>query len=358
MTEVRPLVIMSDETLLDEVLRLAAAADCEVERAPDLLSAGRSWARAPLVLIGEEVIQGEFELPRRRDVLLLTKGSPDPETWKRAFAAGVQQVLSLPDAETVVVGALADVAEGPSVPGGCVVGVLGGRGGAGASIFAAALGLAAGDRSALLVDCDQLGGGLDLLLGAESAEGARWPGLRLDGDRISMEALRRALPEYTHRHGRFPFLSCDREGQGPTAAALRSVVDAGRRAGKVVICDLPRYPGAAIQPVVNRADLLVLVVPAEVRACVSARRVVEALGDCADKVKLVVRGPAPGGLAPDDAADTVQVPLLTSMAPERHLERSVETGEFILRPRSPLIGAAKMVLAELRTDLPSTEAAA
>ncbi|WP_236796289.1 septum site-determining protein Ssd [Amycolatopsis sp. GM8] len=357
MTDVRPLVIVSDETLLDEILRLAAAVGCEFERALDLRSAGRAWARAPLVLIDEKVIEGEVELPRRRDVLLLTKGSPPPSTWERAFAAGVQQVLSLPDAESAIVGALADVAEGPIVPGGCVIGVLGGRGGAGASMFAAALGLAAGD-GALLVDCDPLGGGLDLLLGAESVEGARWPSLGLDGGRISMEALRGALPQYAHRHGRLPFLSCDRDGAGPSADALASVVDAGRRAGKVVICDLPRHLNSGIWPVVDRADLLVLVVPAEVRACVSARRVVDGLGDRADKVKLVVRGPAPGGLAPQDAAESVRVPLLTSMAPERNLDRCVENGEFAPRARGALVTAARMVLAELRGTVGSVEVAA
>lgn len=357
MTDDRALVIVSDETLLDEILRLAAAVGCEVERAPDLQSAGRAWARAPLVLIDEEVIEDEVELPRRRDVLLLTRGKPEPSTWQRAFAAGVQQVLSLPDAETAVVGALADIAEGPAVPGGCVVGVLGGRGGAGASTFAAALGLAAGDGGALLVDCDPLGGGLDLLLGQESADGARWPSLRLDGGRISMTALRATLPEHAHRHGRFPFLSCDRDGDGPTAAALASVVDAGRRAGKVVICDLPRHLDGTIRPVVARADLLVLVIPAEVRACVSAKRVVDALGDRADRVKLVVRGPAPGGLAPEDAAASVGVPLLTSMAPERSLDRCVENGEFTPRARGALVTAARTVLADLRETLPVAEAA-
>ncbi|TVT14095.1 septum site-determining protein Ssd, partial [Amycolatopsis acidiphila] len=324
MTDERPLVIMSDETLLDEILRLAAAVGCEVERAPDLVSAGRSWARAPLVLIDEEVIEGAVELPLRRDVLMVTKGTPTPSTWERAFAAGVRQVLSLPDAESALIGALADIAEGPIVPGGCVIGVIGGRGGAGASVFAAALGLAAGEDGALLVDCDPLGGGLDLLLGAESTDGARWPSLQLDGGRISMKALRDALPEHAHPRGRLPFVSCDRDGDGPTADALASVVDAGRRAGKVVVCDLPRHVDARTRPIVARADLIVVVMPAELRACASVRRVVKGLFDRADRAKLVVRGPAPCDLAPEDAAVAARVPLLTSMAPERHLDRHIE----------------------------------
>lgn len=358
MTDERALVIVSDDALLDEILRLAAAVGCEVERTPDLVSARRSWARAPLVLIDEQVIAGEVDLPRRPDVVLVTKGSPPAATWERAFAAGVAQVLSLPDAEAALVGALADLAEGPAVPGGGVIGVVGGRGGAGASVFAAALGLVAGEDRALLVDCDPLGGGLDLLLGAESTEGARWSGLQLDGGRIAMRALRDALPEHAHSRGRLPFVSCDRTGEGPTADALVSVVDAGRRAGKLVVCDLPRQLDECTFPIVARADLVVVVLPAELRACASARRVVAAMGDRADRAKLVVRGPAPGGLAPEDAAVAARIPVLTSMAPERHLDRHIENGEFAPRPRGPLCTAARAVLAELRSATQFAEAAA
>ncbi|GHF74893.1 secretion/DNA translocation related CpaE-like protein [Amycolatopsis bartoniae] len=358
MTDARPLVIVSDEALLDEILRLAAAVGCAVERAPDLAAAGSAWARAPLVLVDEDVIEGEVALPRRARVLLVTKGAPETATWERAFAAGVQEVVSLPDGEGKLVSALADVAEGPSVPGGSVVGVIGGRGGAGASVFAAALGLAAGDDAALLVDCDPLGGGLDLVLGAESAAGARWPQLGLDGGRVPMATLRSALPEHRHRLGRVPFVSCDRFGDGPSPEGLASVVDAGRRAGKVVVCDLPRHLGRSSLAVVERADLIAVVVPAEVRACAAARRVVEGLGDRADRAHLVVRGPAPGKLMPEDAEKNVGIPLLTSMAPERYLDRYLETGEFVPRPRSPLIIAARIVLATLREQTALCEAAA
>jgi secretion/DNA translocation related CpaE-like protein len=353
----RPLVIATDETLLDEILRVAAAVGCETQRAPDLLSAGDAWARAPLVLLDEQAIDSEVQVPSRSGVLLVTKGPPTTSTWQRAFDAGVQQVVPLPDGETVLVGALADVAEGPSVPGGCVIGVVGGRGGAGASVFAAAIGLVAGD-GALLVDCDPLGGGIDLLLGAEFSDGIRWPGLHLDGDRISMPALDDALPEYRHRGRRLPFLSCDREGDGPTGKAIVSVVDAGRRAGKVVVCDLPRHLDAGIETVVDRADLIIVVVPAEVRACVAARRVVGRLRGNADRARLVVRGPAPGGLSPKDAATAVKIPLLTSMAPERQLDKALENGGFAPRPRGPLAAAAHTVLAAARAGHGTSEAAA
>ncbi|HKS45339.1 MAG TPA: septum site-determining protein Ssd [Amycolatopsis sp.] len=356
MTHDRPLVVVNDETLVDEILRLAAAVGCTVQRAPDLVAARPHWARAPLVLIDEQTLGGE--LPARPGILLVTKGPPALETWQRVFEAGVEKVVSLPDGEPVLVSTLADIAEGPGMPGGLVVGVVGGRGGAGASVLAAAIGLVAcrqGD--ALLIDCDPLGGGVDLLLGAEGSEGLRWPGILVGGGRISLPRLAEALPALRHRGGRLPFVSCAREGDGPSGKAIASVVEAGRRAGHTVICDLPRHLGPEAEVVLERADLAVLVVPAEVRACAAARRVAAKMAERTGRIGLVVRGPAPGGLCPEHAAQAVGAPLLTSMAPERQLDRALESGQFEPRPRGPLDKAARLVLAEARAGLQMSQAA-
>lgn len=347
MTDARPLLVVTDENLLDEILRLAAAVGCAPEVVPDVAGARDRWARAPLVLVDEAVLEAVGELPRRSAVLLVTSATPGAATWRRAVAAGVGQVVPLPAGEALLVGALADLAEGPGSPGGCVVGVLGGRGGAGASVLATAIGLAAGD-SALLLDCDPLGGGIDLVLGAEFSDGVRWSGLHLDGGRISMATLDEALPGHRHREGRLAFVADDGAAEGPAGDAVGSVVDAGRRAGRVVVCDLSRHLDAAAEAVVRRADLLIVVVPAEVRACMSAQRLIRRLSHRSDCLRLLVRGPAPGGLTPQDAAEAVGIPLLTSMAPERNLDRALEDGNFVLRRRGPLATAARMVLAAAR----------
>ena len=85
-------------------------------------------------------------------------------------------MVVLPEQEAWLVTALTEAAEG-SHPAGPVLAVAGGRGGAGASVLAAAVAVTAvrdGQR-ALLVDCDPLGGGLDLVLAAEDLAGLRWP---------------------------------------------------------------------------------------------------------------------------------------------------------------------------------------
>ncbi|OZM73400.1 helicase [Amycolatopsis antarctica] len=359
MTNNRPLVVISDEALLDEVLRLAAAVGCETERAPDLESARPRWADAPLVLLDDTAARRAPDLQHRPGVLLVCKSTPEPETWQLAFGLGVQRVVALPDAESTLLSALADALEGTRARHGPVLAVIGARGGAGASVFAAAVGIAAArtGRDALLVDCDQLGGGLDLLLGMEQEGGLRWPGLRTGSGRLPTSGLRAALPGRDHGDGRLAVVSCAREGEGPTADAVTAIVDTGRRAGDVVVCDLPRHVGAVGRAVLRKSDLVAVVVPAEVRASLSAAGVLGRIGGPATRSGVVVRGPAGETLPPDQVADTVGIPLLTSMASERGLQRAIDRGEFLPRAKGPLAVAASMVLTELSAETAGAGAA-
>jgi secretion/DNA translocation related CpaE-like protein len=346
MAEDRPLIVAHDEVVLDEVLRLAAAVGCIPERMPDLSAARARWMNAPLVILDEEAARAGISLPRRSGVLLVCKGPPSPPTWELAFANGLDRVVSLPEDESDLIAVLADVAEGPGTPGGRVVAVLGGCGGAGASVLAAGIGLTVSREggSGLLVDCDPLGGGIDLLFGAELDAGLRWPELKVNAGRVSMSALHDALPERRHGDGRLSLVSCDRQGPGPSGDAVAAVIEAGRRAGRTVVCDVSRYLSGGAAVAVDRADLVVLVVPAELRACVAAKRVLQRFHARARRTLLLARWPA-GGLTPDDVASHVGLQLLASMPPERGLERDLERGVFWPRPKGPLSTAAGAVLA-------------
>jgi secretion/DNA translocation related CpaE-like protein len=213
----------------------------------------------------------------------------------------------------------------------------------------AALGLTAlrMNQSALLIDCDPLGGGLDLVLGAESEQGLRWPDMHLRAGRVAASSLHDALPSRTRGTTRLTVLSGARKGKAPAPDAVAAVLEAGRRAGETVICDLPRALDPAAQAALTRADLTVIVVPGEVRACVSAKLLAERLSDLGAKAHLVVRGPAPGFLHPDEVAKAVNLPLLTSMRPEPNLAPTLDRGDFSPRPRGPLAIAARTTLAAL-----------
>jgi secretion/DNA translocation related CpaE-like protein len=356
--ERRGLVICSDDELLDGLLRLAAAAGCEIQRAADAAQARRFWGQAPLVVLDVAAARqcAAGRLPRRGGVLIAVRGEPDPAVWRLAVAVGADHVVSLPQAEPWLVDVFADAAEG-SRSGGAVLAVVGGRGGAGASVLAAAVAVAAvrEGEQVLLVDCDPLGGGLDLVLGAEDLGGLRWPGLAIGGGRIGASALRAALPApAVPGAGGLRMLSCGRVRHEPSAASVASVVAAGRRAGEIVVCDLPRHPTEAAATALAGADLTVLVVPADVRSAAAGAQVAALLTDHTSSVRLVVRGPAPGGIEPEEVAKAVGLPLLTAMRADPEIARSLERGSAPGRPGSPLAAAADEVLAALRG--PSTVA--
>ncbi|MGH3692602.1 MAG: septum site-determining protein Ssd [Pseudonocardiaceae bacterium] len=372
----RPVMMMAPGGLADEVTRLAAAAGCDPHRITDLDTARQLWTSAPLVLLDVEAanVCAATGLPRRDAVVLVCAGA-DPQVWRCAVVVGAQQVVVLPEGEAWLVGALADAVDSPADPG-RVLAVLGGRGGAGASVFATAVAVAVAEsgRHAMLVDCDALGGGLDLALGAERIDGLRWSGLRLGNGRVPAAALHAALPaprlggrggltvlsydrpdsERPHREP----AQDDREGAGPDAVAVRAVCGAARRAGDTVVCDVPRYPCEPGTAALELADLAVLVVPAEVRACAAAATVVTRVRRHGVALHLVVRGPAPGGITPGDVSRALDLPVLAAMRSQPGLGGALERGSVPGRSRGPLSSAARQVLAVLDSSGRSSSGAA
>lgn len=350
MDQPRTLTLITDERLLDDVLRLAAAAGCELERVPDASAARLRWSLAPMVLLDEPAARAcaALGLARRQRVVVVSRGDPPNGLWQHAVGIGAENVVALPDGEAWLVSALADATEGGGRRG-RVLAVVGGQGGAGASVLATAVAVAGvrdGER-VLLVDCDPLGGGLDLLLGAEEVQGLRWPDIELSGGRVPSAALRAALPAVAMGEGELSVLSCGRSGAGPRAEAVASVLDAGRRAGQTVVCDVPRYPTEAAVVALDAADLTVLLVQAQVRATVAASRVAGMLTTRGAAPRLVVRGPAPGGVTPRDVAAALGLPLLHAMRPQPGLARALDRGSPPGRGRGPLLDAARAVLDEL-----------
>ncbi|WP_373280830.1 septum site-determining protein Ssd, partial [Mycobacterium celatum] len=221
---------------------------------------------------------------------------------------GAQQVLTLPAQDGELVRELADAAESArdGNAAGQVVAVVGGRGGAGASVFAAALAQTAGEP--LLVDLDPWGGGIDLLLGGETTPGVRWPDLTLQGGRLSWSAMRDALP----RCSGVSMLSGTRRAHEIDTAATDAIIDAGRRGGATVVCDVPRRLTDASQCALDTADLVVVITSCDVQACAATATVTPLLAGINPHVGLVVRGPSPGGLRAAEIAAIAGVPLLAS----------------------------------------------
>jgi secretion/DNA translocation related CpaE-like protein len=289
-------------------------------------------------------------LPRRQRLVL---AGPEP-AWELAESLGAEYVVRLPEAEEWLLRRLGELAADGA---GRVVAVLGGRGGAGASVLAGALAVVAArdGRRTLLVDADPLGGGLDLILGWESLDGLRWPGLADTDGRLDPLALVRSLPQ----RGDLVIVSFDRGEPLPLPVpAMTAVLDAGRRARDVVVVDLPRRLDDAAVAALQGADHTLLVVPAELRATAAAAQVAKMAALHCSSVSVVVRGPAPGRLSAQEVARSVGFPLTgVLLAPEPGLARGLEHGEApAVGGRGPLADLCRVVLAELFEA--SSEAAA
>jgi secretion/DNA translocation related CpaE-like protein len=205
-------------------------------------------------------------------------------------------------------------------------------------LLAAAVAQAAGDT--LLVDLEPLGGGIDLLVGGEGSPGLRWSDLALEGGRLNWSAVREAPP----RHRGISLLSGTRRGYELGGAPVDAVVDAGRRGGVAVVCDLPRRLTDATQPALDAADLVVVVGRCDVRACAATAAVAPVLAATNPNLGLVVRGPSPGGLRATEVADITGLPLLASIKAQPQLARQLERGGLRLGRRCPLAMSARRVL--------------
>ncbi len=345
--------MLSETGMRDEVDRVAAAAGVTVVHVAQPPSR-QAWTGA-LAVVFDAAAAGSCHapsLPRRAHVILVSRGEPHTSDWHIAISVGAQHVMSLPADEADLVAALSAAAEsgGDGEARGPVVAVMGGRGGAGASVFATALAQSA--RNALLIDADPWSGGIDLVVGTEEQQGLRWPDLALEHGRLDFAALRQALP----RLDRLSVLSSVRSGNDVEPGPLAAVIDAGRRGGTTVVCDLPRGLTRSVELAVGAADLVVLVTTADVGGCAATAAVATALGAINPNVGLVVRGPSPAGLRSVDVARAVDLPLLASVRPQPGIAGMLERGGLRVSHRSPLATAARRVLTVLAQH-PSAAAA-
>lgn len=322
----RPLLVTGDEVLLDDLLRLTTVSALTPDVAGDPGAATRRWLAAPLVLVGTDLADAVAAAspPRRPGVLLVGRDLDDATVWRKAVAVGAEHVVLLPDGESWLVDRLTDVAEGGTEA--CTIAVVGGRGGAGATVLAASLAVASVRRGTrtMLVDGDPLGGGIDLVVGGEDRAGLRWPDLVATRGRVGADALRSALPQVDDLR----VLSWDRsDSLRIPGATMREVLAAGRRGSDLVVVDLPRRVDAAVEETLLHATTTLLVVPAEIRATAAAARVAAALTLVCGDVRVVVRGPAPSGLDGAVIAASLGLPLAGELAAEPRLAEALERGE-------------------------------
>ncbi len=321
----KPLIVTEDADLLDDLLRLCAAAGATPEVHHGVPEPRGSWEAAPLVLVGDDAARRVRGAGRRGGVVLVGRDQDDSGVWRRAVEIGADHVLMLPDGEQWLVDRIADVAEGVGRPA-LTVGVIGGRGGAGASTLACALAVTAAREGlrTLLVDGDPLGGGLDVVLGGEAAAGLRWPAFAGSRGRLGSGALEESLPELHSLR----VLSWDRgDSVAVPPQAMRAVLAAARRRGGAVVVDLPRRIDDGVAEALAQLDVGLLVVPAELRAVAAARQVASAVQLLLRDLRVTVRGPYAPGLDDREVARLLDLPLVGEVPVEPGLLRPHEHRE-------------------------------
>lgn len=335
-----PLLVTADLRLADELVRLAAAAGVVPEVVGDVGGALRSWAVAPVVLVGVDQagVLAEARPPRRPQVHLVAPGRVEPMAYRDALGCGADSVLELPGSAELLVDLLTDAADGGGAIG-AVVGVIGGAGGVGSTIFATALAQVLAERSdVLLVDADVSGAGIDRVLGVEEVPGTRWDTLARATGRLGARSLREALP----RRDRLSVLTwpVDR-AVGLPGVALREALSAGARGCGAVVVDLPRHPDPVVEEVVARCDRIVLVATATVPALAAAVRVAQRLP--VERARVVLRT-AGGGVPARDVARLLGIPVVATMKSQRGVDEAVGLGIGPVRSRrGPLARAARRV---------------
>ncbi|GAA1907823.1 MAG: hypothetical protein INR72_02790 [Williamsia herbipolensis] len=340
------LVAMVDDALLDDVTRCAAAAGYRVVSA-DPTTGRRAWADATAVVLDPSSAGAVADAgwPRRPGVVVVGSGPIGADLWRAAVRLGAEDAHVLPDGDHAVVGVLSRLRIPRRGPG-LSVAVVGGHGGAGASVLAAAIATRAAEDDlvgdTLLVDLDDLGGGVDLVLGVEESPGLRWPELTVDSGQVVAAGLYAALP----RTAAGVTVLGPRRGIGHDVGAdsARAVVEAARTAGGAVVVDLSRRLDDVALAVVEVVDLVVVVTTATVRGCAAACEMAQRWRPVTDRSGLVVRGPAPGGLSASVVASTVGLDLIAAVRSDPRIVQGLESGRLPLARRSSLARAADAVL--------------
>ena len=315
------LVVAGPGETQEAVLAAATAQELVTRTVTSTAELAEGWREAGAVFIADEfaaAVAGHA-LPAREGVFLVGADEAALTRWSAPLGA---RVIGLPAGRAwlgVVLGGSPPAVRTP------VIAVLGGAGGAGASTLAGALAcLAARDTgSAALVDADLVGGGIDLLLGAERTEGWRWP--RLSGAEGHIGDLRSYLPVVDGvslvSMARGPAVDLARD---PLAAILGSL----RRSHGLVVLDPGRSLTTAAREAVRLASRVLLVVPGGVRAVAASRELVRALR--LEDAEVVLRQGVQG-LGPAAVAEALELPVVAELPDDRRLPLAAERGLSPLR---------------------------
>ncbi len=333
------LLVSGDTYLQEEAKRIVAATGGSLRIAVEVGDALHGWDSFGVVLVGSDV----RELPprRRAPTVLLGKASDGDGLWRLAAALGAERVAVLPEAAGWLAEHLS--MSGSPDPGGTVVGIIGGSGGAGATTTAIWLAQAAASHgiSTMLIDGDPWGGGLELAVTADDISGLRWPDFAETKGSIDPIQFRDSLPIA----GGFAYLSWPGTRDAvpsPDAGAVAAVMDAARRSFELIVVDIGRS-GEGMATLAWDCDRLLLQALAHLKSAVAAARILQELPPV--DAGLLIRGNSATSLDASLIADSLGLPLVGQVPELRGVASGTELGRLLeLGRRKPVDRFAEAVL--------------
>lgn len=304
------LLCARDPAVIEAVEVTAAALEVPLRVVGDSAEARTAWPAAALRLISTEVA-ARWPAVAPKGAYLVGRS---PEELTRCSAELGLPVLPLPDGTGRLAEAMSTVVHADA-PRGRVVALMNGSGGLGVSTLAVTLALAAAAEgtSAACVELASSGGGLDLLVGAETAPGLRWG--ELAGARGELGDVAGRLP----RVGEAGFLGQSREAGGQVSeGAVSSVLGSLTRSAALVVVDA----GREVPPV--DCDHLILMVGADVRSVAAARMAAEAAS--LTPSGLVIRSGPGRALPAEVVARSLGAPCVGRISQHRALPKLGELG--------------------------------
>lgn len=311
------LLATRDSSLIDAVAATALALGTVVTVVGEREELRGAWQGAAVRLVGVDMVARAAEMVGG-DGRTWVVGQPDASLLAASAELGAP-ALALPQSSL----RLAEVLTrgNDPEPSATVVAFYGGSGGVGTSsvTVAAALMAARRDVAVAAIEFADCGGGLDLLMGLETARGVRWGEL---GD-ASGELGR--LDELLPTNDGVSVLGMGREAvTRPTRPAVAAVLRSLGRSKELILVDAGLGQRldwlGVVQPVV--------VVAAHVRGVAAARMAAQEHGPA--RAQLLVRTGPGAALPPSAVADALGLPLLGTLRHDRAVPRLAATGAGIV----------------------------
>lgn len=314
----------NQDAVIDAVESTAAALGADVVRAASAEQVLARWNQARALLIGPDLAGAVASAgPRGRDDVFLVGFDPAQlGAWSMPLGASV---IPLPHG----VAWLSAVLSADPDDGAPVIAVTGGSGGVGVSTLSVGLAQAAANRglSVALVDADPVGGGIDLLVGAERAMGHRWP--RLVGARGEVGDIRGLLPVVDG----ITVVSMARgDDDLPGPESVQAVLGSLTRHHALVVADGGRAGWGAARSLLRSADPALMVVSGGVRSVAAATQVLRS-GDLREP-GVVVRSVPGVRVPPEMVADALGLDLWGHLPHDGRLVAAAEAGDPPWRARS------------------------